>query len=107
VETWSVAFLELSSAVPNEVLPLKNVTVPVGVPLLAFTVAVKLSDWPYVSKADEALSVVQVGTAVRSERSSRRSKTRTRRAFRFRVELRADRANEPKNVCNMAATPVL
>ena len=45
-----MAVPELSGAVPNEVLPLRNVTVPpLGVPLLGgatVTVAVKVSVWP-------------------------------------------------------------
>ncbi len=52
----------------------------------------------------EELSVVKVGTAVRSERYSRRSKVRMPRAFNFRFEWRAERAKERKNSGNITVT---
>jgi len=47
---------------------------------------------------------VKVGTAVNSERSSRRSKARMWRACGFRFELRADQANEGKNCGSIGVT---
>jgi hypothetical protein len=64
-----VAVPEWSGAVPNEVFPLRNVTVPpVGVPLLGavvVTVAVKISVWPYVIGAVDTRKDVKVA-ALRS-----------------------------------------
>jgi len=60
LEVLKLAVPPLSVPLPRTVLPLLNVTVPVGVPLAALTVAVKVTDWPEVIVAAEAASVVVV-----------------------------------------------
>jgi hypothetical protein len=45
---------------PKDVVPLENVTVPLGVPLDAFTVAVSVSVWPTVRLVAEAVMEVVV-----------------------------------------------
>lgn len=47
--------------VPNVVAPSLNVTVPVGVPPLDVTVAVKVTDWLNTEGLAEELTVVVVG----------------------------------------------
>lgn len=49
VDVVSIALPPLSVPVPRAVVPSLNVTVPVGVPDVAVTVAVKVTAW---SKAD-------------------------------------------------------
>jgi hypothetical protein len=109
METWSVAVPELSGAVPNVVFPLRNVTLPVGMPLVvgsAVTVAVRVTGWPIVTTVGETCKDVKVGTA-RSERSSRRSTARRRRVVGFRFDMRADRANERKTFRNITVTSLI
>jgi hypothetical protein len=59
----NVALPELSVPVPNVVVPSLNVTVPDGVPepgATAETVAVNVTDWPYIDGLISALIVVLV-----------------------------------------------
>ena len=57
----TVATAPFNAPVPSFVAPLLNVTVPVGVPLAAVTVAVKVTDCPRVEGfADEDRVVVLV-----------------------------------------------
>src|SRR2546422_3843516 len=59
-EVVSEAVPLLSVAVPSSVDPSKNCTLPVGVPLPLVTVAVNVTDWPYVDgfKDDVGVDVV-------------------------------------------------
>lgn len=53
----------LSAALPIATAPSMNVTVPVGVPAAAVTVAVKVTDWPQVDGFNEDVNVVVVPAA--------------------------------------------
>jgi hypothetical protein len=54
--------LEFRVAVPSEAVPLRKVTVPVGVaPLAADTVAVSVTDWPKPRVLSEEVRAVVVG----------------------------------------------
>lgn len=56
----NVALPLLSVPVPNVVEPFLKVTVPVGVPPLEVTVAVKVTDWPEVDGLREEVSEVEL-----------------------------------------------
>ncbi len=45
-DVLNVAVLPFSGAVPSAVVPRRNVIVPVGVPYVEVTVAVKVTIWP-------------------------------------------------------------
>jgi hypothetical protein len=62
--TVSVAIPLFSVPVPSEVVPLKNVTTPVGTPKFEVTVADRVSLAPTVAEEDARLRVVTVGIAV-------------------------------------------
>jgi len=62
VDVANVAVLPLNVPVPILVAPSKNVTVPVGVPDVDDTVAVKVTLWPNVDGfKDEVTVVVDAG----------------------------------------------
>jgi hypothetical protein len=55
----------VTAPVPNAVVPLKNVTVPVGVPpAVLVTVAVNVTDWPTTSGLREEATAVALGLPV-------------------------------------------
>jgi hypothetical protein len=61
---WKVATPELPAvALPKRVAPSKKVTVPVGVPEVAETVAVRLTAWVVVAGFGETISEVVVEVA--------------------------------------------
>lgn len=60
VEVARVATPALRAFVPSAVEPSMNVTFPAGVPLLDFTVAVSVTDWPATDGLAEEVSVVVV-----------------------------------------------
>jgi hypothetical protein len=59
-EVDNVAVPPVNVAVPNVVAESKNVTVPLGVPVPAVTVAVKVTDWPNTDGLSELVTVVEV-----------------------------------------------
>ena len=59
-EVVYVACPPLSVTVASGVLPSRNVTVPVGVPLVAVTVAVNVTLWPNTAGLAEETSAVAV-----------------------------------------------
>src|ERR1700680_876630 len=64
VDVLKVALPAERAPVPMIVVPSLNVTVPVGVPEVALTVAVKVTGWPKVDGFNEEARVVVVATAV-------------------------------------------
>jgi hypothetical protein len=59
----NVALPELKVAVPSVEAPSRNVTLPVGIPVLgatALTVAVKVTDWPNTDGFAELVTVVEL-----------------------------------------------
>lgn len=63
VATAEPGALELKFVVASEVVPSRNVTVPVGVPPELLTVAVNVTDWPPADGLAEETSAVAVGIA--------------------------------------------
>ena len=59
-----VAWPETRAVLPSDVLPSKNVTVPVGVPAILLTVAVNVTDWPAFDGLADELKVVVVAFPV-------------------------------------------
>ncbi len=68
------------------------------------TLAVNTTDWPTAAEAGDALSVVKVGCAARSIRSSSNSMPSLRRAIGFRFDRRAERTNERQNFRKFTVT---
>ena len=65
-------------AVATDVAPSLKVIVPVGVPLLAVMVAVKVTPWPNTVFACDELKVFVVGTLANAELPNHRNKLQTR-----------------------------